>query len=190
FGTCTGTAPTSFQCLGMNGDSETPFNIYQIFASVVKIHGKHSTKIGADIRDYRDGTYSHGASAGSFTYSTNWTRGPNDNSAASPFGQDFASFLLGLPTSGTFDINTHSSQRERYGAIYVQDDWRVKSGLTINLGLRWEHEGPVQERYMRSSNGFDPTGVNPISAAAAAAYAKSPIPQVPANQFKALGCLT
>jgi hypothetical protein len=190
FGTCTGAAPTSFQCLGMSGDSSTPFDIYQLFGNVMKTHGNHSLKVGADLRDYRESTYSHGYSSGIYTFSTNWTRGPQDNSAASPFGQDFASFLLGLPTSGNYDQNTHSSQSARYAAIFVQDDWRVKSGLTLNLGIRWEHEGPATERYGRTANGFDPTAVNPISVAAAAAYAAHPVSQIPAGQFKALGGLT
>ena len=41
-------------------------------------------------------------------------------------GQDFASFLLGLPYSGTYDLNTYGSWYSYYGAGFVQDDWRVK----------------------------------------------------------------
>jgi hypothetical protein len=190
FGTCTGTAPTSFQCLGMNGDTHTPFDIYQLFGSVMKIHGNHTVKVGGDLRYYRESTFAHGNSAGSFTYSTNWTRGPLDNAASSPFGQDFASFLLGLPTSGSFDLNTLSSQQSKYFAVFVQDDWRARSDLTINLGLRWEHEGPVAERYNRTADGFDPNVVNPISQTAAANYALHPVPQIPVSQFKALGGLS
>src|SRR5260370_13539001 len=116
FGTCTGTAPTSLQCLGMSGDSNTPFDIYQLFGNVMKIHGNHTIKIGADARDYRESTYSHGNSAGIYTFSTNWTRGPQDNSTAAPFGQDFASFLLGVPTPGNLHLDTHSSQEARDAA--------------------------------------------------------------------------
>ena len=39
----------------------------------------------------------------------------------------------------------------------------MKSGLTLNLGLRWEHETPTTERYGRTANEFDPTAVNPVS---------------------------
>jgi hypothetical protein len=181
---------SNYQNLGENGSNNTPYDTYQIFADVVKTHGNHTVKIGGDLRLYRESQYSHGSSAGNFTFSTNWVRGPLDNSASSPFGQDLASFLLGQPTSGSIDFNTHNSTQAKYGAVFVQDDWRASSTLTVNMGLRFEHEGPAVERFYRTSNGFDPAAVNAISAAAAAAYDKAPIAQVAASQFQALGGLT
>ena len=181
---------SNYQNLGENGSNNTPYDTYQIFGDVVKIHGNHTTKIGTDLRLYRESQYSHGSSAGTFTFSTNWTRGPLDNSASSPFGQDLASFLLGLPTSGSIDYNTHNSTQAKYGAVFIQDDWRVATGLTLNLGLRWEHEGPAIERFFRTSDGFNPAAVNAVSGPAFQAYQKAPIAQVAANQFQALGGLT
>ena len=181
---------SNYQNLGENGSNNTPYDTWQVFADVVKIHGNHTTKLGTDLRLQRESQFSVGSASGNFTFSTNWVRGPLDNSSSSPFGQDLASFLLGLPTSGSLDYNTHNSTRSRYGAVFIQDDWRVSPGLTLNLGLRWEHEGPAIERYYRTSNGFDPAAVNAVSNAAAAAYAKSPIAQVPVAQFHAIGGLT
>ena len=185
-----GANSTAFQCIGMTGDSSTPYDTFQVFASIVKIKGNHTIKAGTDLRDYRESTFPHGNSDGTFSFSTNWITGPNANSAAPPFGGDMASFLLGLPTSGSYDLNSHSTAKSDYYSVYVQDDWRVRGNLTLNLGIRWEHETPTVEKFDRAVNGFNPTIVNPVSAAAAAAYAKNPIPQVAPSQFTALGGLT
>ncbi len=180
---------SNFQCLGSSGNGVTTFDTYQLFATVVKLRRNHSFKVGADIRDSIESAFTPGNSAGTYTFKSKWTSAM-ENSTAAPLGQEFASFLLGLPDSGSFDLNSHSTAGSKYYAFFVQDDWRIRSNLTINLGLRWEHETPTVERFNRATNGFDPTAVNPISAAAAAAYAKNPVPQIPVDQFPALGGLT
>jgi hypothetical protein len=91
---------TSYQCLGDSGASRDPSQSYQLFGDVVKIAGNHALKFGADIRLYRLDNITYGNSAGTYTFSTNWTRGPNASSGASNLGQDFAAFLLGVPTAG------------------------------------------------------------------------------------------
>jgi hypothetical protein len=188
----------SFQCLGYNGDGSNTYDAYQLYGNLTKIRGNHTFQFGPDIRDYRWSAATKGNSSGGFTFNTNWTNGPASNAAASPFGQDFAALLLGLPTSGSYDNNAQSTVRQQYYSAYIQDDWRAKSNLTLNLGLRFEHETPITERYNRAVNGFNPGAVNPISSAAQAAYAAayaagaytktSLVPPTP-NQFSALGAL-
>ena len=178
----------AFQCIGMTGDNDTPYDIFQLFGTIVKIKGNHSLKTGADLRKYRESTFPHGNSAGTFSFNSNWTNNPSVSTTAAPFGQDFAAFLLGLPSSGSFDLNTHSTTKSDYYSFFLQDDWRAKSNLTINLGLRWEHETPTVEKYNRVINGFDPTAINPASAAAAAAFNAKPVAQL--SKFQALGGLT
>jgi hypothetical protein len=110
-----------------------------------------------------------------------------DNSPTAPIGQDFAAFLLGMPTSGQFDLNAFRQNRNRYYSVFIQDDFRVRPNLTLNLGLRLEGETPTTERYNRTLNGFDNSTASPIAAAAIAAYAANPIPEIPASQFRVNG---
>lgn len=167
-----------FTGVGDSGGREFPFDSFQLFESFTKITGKHSLKFGADIRQLRESDLDYGFSNGDFVFGTNWTQGPLDNSAAAPLGQDLASFLLGLPTSGQFDITASRTNKSNYYAFFLQDDFRVKTNLTLNIGLRAEHEGSTTERFNRTVNGFNEGAASPISAAAQAAYARSPIAEL------------
>lgn len=62
--------------------------------------------------------------------------------------------------------------------------------LTLNLGLRFDHDSPYAEQQGRAVNGFAFNTPSPIAQAAQAAYANNPIPQIPADQFQVLGGLT
>jgi hypothetical protein len=179
-------ARAGFEPLGYNGDGTNYSDSYQVFANVVKIRGNHTLKLGTDGRLYRWSAYTFGNPSGTFTFSGNWTNSPADSNTTL-FGQDLAAFLLGLPSSGSLDINSQSTVQGKYLAFFLNDDWRVRRDLTLNFGLRWEHDFPEIERFNRTLNGFDPTTPNSISAAAAAAYASAPIAQVPVSQFKAVG---
>ncbi|MBI3697818.1 MAG: TonB-dependent receptor [Acidobacteria bacterium] len=178
-----------FTAVGDSAGDDTPFDIFQLFSTVTKVAGKHSLKQGADVRLYRESSASFGNSAGSYDFSTNWTRGPLDNSTAAPLGQDLASFLLGLPTGGSFDVNASRTNQAGYYSLFVQDDFRARPDLTLNLGLRYERDLGTAERYNRSVNGFDFNAPNPISAQAVAAYARNPISEIPVGQFRTPGGL-
>ena len=125
----------------------------------------------------------------SLSFGTAWTVGPLDSSAATPIGEGLASFLLGLPTGGTGQIDASYANKFSYSGLYLQDNWKLTRKLSVNLGIRYEYEWPLEESHNRSVREFDFTTANPIEAAAEANYAKSPIPQVPISQFHVSGGL-
>ncbi len=182
---------SNFQNLSSSGSNNLPSQSLQLFTTYMKIKGNHILKIGADLRQYRLNTFTVGSSTGGFSFSGNsWVRSTSAASSTVVLGQDFATFLLGLPYTSTYDINTYGSWYSYYGSGFVQDDWRVKSNLTINFGLRFDHDAPYHEKWGRTANGFDTTSPNPLAAAAIAAYAKAPISQLPVSAFNPLGGLT
>ncbi len=176
-----------FSVLGDSIGGGLTYNIYSFQPNLTKIAGKHHIRIGYDFRSYRQNNFGAGHSAGRYDFGTTYTRGPLDNSSGAPIGQDYAAFLLGQTTGGLIDRNTSRSNQSVYHGGFFQDDYKVTSRLTLNLGVRYEWEGAVDERYNRNTRGFDFTSASPIEAAALAAYARNPIQEVPAAGFKVKG---
>ena len=146
-------------------------------------------RFGAEYRLYRDDLYAWGVEDPSMTFNTKWTNGPLDSSAGSPIGQGLASFLLGLPSTGSAGKNTAYADQSYNYAFYFQSDWRVSRTLTVNTGVRYDYDSPITERYNRSVEGFAFNAANPIAAQAIANYAQNPIAGLPASQFQVDGGL-
>lgn len=191
-------ASTSYIGNGLTVENRPVMN-HTVAATLSKAAGTHSIRTGFEYRVYQEtDAFKSNQQTGQFTFGTTWTRGPLDNASGAPsgYGQSIAEMLLGLPDSG--NITRQSSYAEQSGSwgFFVQDDWKVSPKLTVNLGLRYEFETALHERYNRSTLSFDPTYVQPISAAAQAAYAaKYPgysggFPELPVNAFTTLGGMT
>ena len=162
---------------------------YSTGADLTKVHGHHTFKFGGEYRTYRDDVLNLAHAFGSLAYSTTYTVA-TDTTPAATFGQGFASFLLGQPTSGGMDQQATYAQSFRIGGMYVQDAWKISPRLTLNFGLRAEVERPPVERDNRTVTQFDSTDVNPLNAVASANYAAHPIAQLAPANFKVMGGLT
>lgn len=171
----------------------TFFDTIQLFSSVNKTWGHHTIKIGPDIRLNKNSTVSPGNANGNFSFNASATDFVTSGTKGSlqPFGNSFATFLLGLPSGGSYDVNTKFQYNNWYTSGFIQDDWKVLHNLTISLGLRVEHETPIVESLNHMTAGWDPTLTNAATAGAQAAYAKSSLPNnlLPASQFVSTGGL-
>jgi hypothetical protein len=158
-------------------------------ANFTKLRGKHSFHFGAEFRNAREFNDNYTSDVTpSLIFNSTYTRGPNDTSAAPTIGGEIASFLLGVP-AGSMTRSGSYAQQENYLGLYVQDDIRLSPKLTLNLGIRYEIESPVTERFNRSVAHFAYDQPSPIEAQARANYV-NPIPELPLSQFRLRGGLT
>lgn len=175
---------------GRNKRNETAHDTHSVKASLSKHRGRHLLRAGFEGRLLRGYGNSVGAdAAGSYSFNSNFTRGPNAQATSLVAGSALASFLLGLGASGSAAMNDSIANQCTYYGLFVQNDFRATSRLSINLGLRNEWEGPNTERFNRYNRGFAYDTPSPIDAQARANYAQAPIPQLPADQFRAMGGL-
>ncbi|MBN9663223.1 MAG: carboxypeptidase regulatory-like domain-containing protein [Acidobacteria bacterium] len=163
--------------LGSGGPSYNASDGWNGYIGFTKVKSKHTMKFGMYalvLREYDDRGASSGSS-GSYSFGRNWTQSdPFTANAASGWGA--ASFLLGLPASGTVGVGGYQATQTTYYEWYFQDDYKVSSRLTLNLGLRWEFQGPTTDRFDRVIRSYDFGYVPTIASAAQAAYQKSPYP--------------
>src|SRR5260370_13836433 len=184
-----------------NGLSGIPQPIYNRFntvnADVYHNRGNHSFRAGLDFRQQIRSIHA-GNTDGTYNFNNTFFRKCDDSCgdnlySAGGIGLSWASFMMGLPSAngGTAAINISGNDssyvQNPYYAWFAQDTWRVTPKLTLTLSLRMEFEQGATERYNRLIIDFDKNATLPISALAEAAYAKNPIPELSASQFKVLG---
>jgi hypothetical protein len=170
-----------------NGDGANSSITHTILANLSQTRGAHSLRYGIDGRLYRGfGTRTPLANSPDLNYSTAYTRGPLDNAAAAPIGQELASMLFGVP-DGQMERTATNALQDRFVGLFLQDDWRVSPRFTLNLGVRYEYENPITERYDRLAAGYDFVTANPIEPRARLNYAASPIPEISPAAFRTTG---
>ena len=130
---------------------------YTIQDNVTLVRGPHSIRMGYEILKTTQDSLLQSAPGGTFYFGgTGYPFTPNT-------GNDFAALLLGSVTKANF-TNTLATWLPYWWshAVYVQDDWTVNPRLTLNVGLRWSFESPLQTKYGQQSQ-FDPTATDPLT---------------------------
>lgn len=131
-------------------------------ADLTKVKGDHTVKFGGEFRKMFMNFQQNGDPDGEWSFGSSYTQQVVGAASSTTQGNGFASFLLGIPGSGdvshTFAIATASA----YWGFYLQDDWKVSSRLTLNIGVRYDVDIPRTERYNRLDY-FDLNAKSPIA---------------------------
>lgn len=151
--------------LGYTGLQQDPL-AQSINASLIKLAGAHTFKVGGEFRALRTNFYQFTYPSGTFYSDDSWTRQMPQTYDGST-GFSLASLMLGLPQSGYITDDPYYISTSQYVAFYGQDDWKVSPRLTLNIGLRYDFEIPRKEQSNQLSF-WDPTAVSPLQSSSSA----------------------
>jgi len=136
-------------------------NMLEIADSVSWVKGRHTFKFGADLRIQQLNMFQNFDNGGHFNFRHEQTAGLNSTNGLVG-GWPLASLAMGA-TEWSWVTITDAAPAYRYfnQAYYVNDDIKLTSRLTVNLGLRYEHQAPRTEAH-DWYRAFDPTAMNPV----------------------------
>jgi len=120
-----------------NGSLQKINNIYEADQALSWVHDKHEFKFGFNWMTTTFGFFTPPKPVGSFNFNASYT------------GYGLADFLYGRPISTQIDITKYFTLTRYRPVVYAQDNWRLTSKLTLNLGLRDEMVTPWKERHNR-----------------------------------------
>lgn len=122
-----------------------------------KIKGNHTIKWGANLIRIRDDLLQEQT----FSPRGLWTFGTSQSSApgeSTNFGNQFASFMLDVPTTVGRDLPVvFPAYRQWQFFAYVNDKWQVSPKLSVDYGVRWEFYNPATPEFPGGFSNYDPT---------------------------------
>jgi hypothetical protein len=127
-----------------------------------KIYGKHSFKMGVEYQHIHFATLQPAWSRGQFDYNGQFTDISQHNASNTGIAQFLLTPTLATVPNGVNDVGgtdgvfasniSKTNDAKNYFAAYFQDDWKMSSKLTLNLGLRWDWFGLIYEQHGRQAN--------------------------------------
>lgn len=134
-------------------------NYFQFLDSLSLIRGKHSIKIGGEIRHDKFNELGNSFPRGAFAFNGFATQNPASTAGT---GAAFADYMLGLiRTSDGAMILADTNLRRTSQAYYIDDTWKIAPRLTINLGLRYENTPPYYDKRASMVNALVPSWDDP-----------------------------
>ncbi len=128
----------------VNGPTSFSNNTFGVVDTVTWVHGRHNFKFGGGLTGYQNNTVYDYYVNGEFDfYSYDYGQGPAT-------GNPFADFLLGAPSQLFQYPAAPSNIRSKGLAGFVQDEWRLKKNLSVNVGIRYEYNQPKLDTQGRS----------------------------------------
>jgi trimeric autotransporter adhesin len=128
---------------------------YTISDTLSWYRGKHNVRFGGDYRRILQSFKSAKNAEGSFVFTGLETSSftPGSTLPVNDTGYDFADFLLGLPQQTSLQSGTNSYDfASNSFDLFAQDDYRIFSKLSLNLGFRYEYNGPYTEAHNQIAN--------------------------------------
>jgi hypothetical protein len=140
-----------------HGRDQRPIWDHHVVDNVSWFKGAHSIKMGGEFRYSRNAENFDQLASGQLTFQPQGTNLAGTGNT----GNAMASLLAGYVHRGQVRTLDRIDRRAKYWAAFVQDDWKVRSNLTLNIGLRWETHTPRVDANDRQS-GFDFNTTNPV----------------------------
>jgi hypothetical protein len=159
---------SAYGCNGFNGCvGAQAFSILRfasetahLVGSVDHVLGRHEIKAGGELRRHRLNFMQAGSPNGLFAFTSNGTA----SGLGGAGGDALAGLMIGYVDNAftRYEIPPFTSTQNYQIGGFIQDNWRVSTRLTLNLGFRYDVETPRTERYNQMSY-FDPAAASPIS---------------------------